>query len=769
MIVGRTKKIIFCAVAILLWSLSGSYGRDFKLCDTVEKVVDIEEIEVVAQRGKYIKDNPAVALIKQLIAKRDSVSPFKNKGEVSFQRYEKVVISLNNFSKFDTVNSLSFLNEYATVNPYTGKVILPLSLRENIYDSKRGADYRFTQDSVLYSTSNGIDDRFSETTVLAFIKDMMPEIELGDDHIYLARRQFVSPLNRRSFDFYKFYLSGDTINYEGSRCVELEFYPFSKNSLALRGKFIVDVDTLSAGAPFIRKAEVSVPPSTDLNWVSFMCLEQTFERDSLGFVYPIKDELIFDLNPLKNIDALSVRRSNTYSHYEYADHGKKVPKRKITTTNVEDDLLQKYTHVEQNEQVANLAKQLRRKPLWFVFEEVLLAVVDGYLQTGKKSYFDIGPIEEFLTGNDVEGTRINVGGMTTPNLCKYVFLDALVGYGFKDKRFKYNASVEWSFIPKKVSYKEFPVHSLRFTYANDIRYFSDNFDRVNTNDFFSWWTRTADEKLTYFELYQLRYMREWKNHFGVNLYARNYTISETPEFSLAPTLGELSNYTMSEAEIRLRYAPGAKLYETRNSRRNLNHYGGEYELSHITGFDGVLGGDYSRNQTMFTGTGYIDIQPLGYLDVYGSVGYEWNTVPYMLLPYPRTNIGYFMGDVSSFSMMMPLEYLYDRYAFLGVDYHMDGLILSRLPLIKYLDWREVFTFRGVVGNLSSRNNPQFNKDLLPLPAGSSPIGRTPYMELGVGIDNIFSIFRIDYVWRITYLDKPNITHGAILFNFDLKF
>ena len=30
----------------------------------------------------------------------------------------------------------------------------------------------------------------------------------------------------------------------------------------------------------------------------------------------------------------------------------------------------------------------------------------------------------------------------------------------------------------------------------------------------------------------------------------------------------------------------------------------------------------------------------------------------------------------------------------------------------------------------------------------------PYMEISVGIDNILRFIRLDYVWRLNYLDVP---------------
>jgi hypothetical protein len=39
----------------------------------------------------------------------------------------------------------------------------------------------------------------------------------------------------------------------------------------------------------------------------------------------------------------------------------------------------------------------------------------------------------------------------------------------------------------------------------------------------------------------------------------------------------------------------------------------------------------------------------------------------------------------------------------------------------------------------------------------------PYMELGYGVENIFKFLRVDFVHRITYLDRPDIRKFGILF------
>ena len=35
------------------------------------------------------------------------------------------------------------------------------------------------------------------------------------------------------------------------------------------------------------------------------------------------------------------------------------------------------------------------------------------------------------------------------------------------------------------------------------------------------------------------------------------------------------------------------------------------------------------------------------------------------------------------------------------------------------------------------------------------------MEIGVGLDNIFTILRLDYVWRLTYRDTPGVDKSGL--------
>jgi hypothetical protein len=88
-------------------------------------------------------------------------------------------------------------------------------------------------------------------------------------------------------------------------------------------------------------------------------------------------------------------------------------------------------------------------------------------------------------------------------------------------------------------------------------------------------------------------------------------------------------------------------------------------------------------------------------------------------------------------------------------------------LFKKLKWREVASLKAIYGGLSDKNDPSLHPDLyqFPVAADGRPItyglGKTPYVEGSVGIENIFKFVRVDLVRRFTYLDHPDVSKWGI--------
>lgn len=47
--------------------------------------------------------------------------------------------------------------------------------------------------------------------------------------------------------------------------------------------------------------------------------------------------------------------------------------------------------------------------------------------------------------------------------------------------------------------------------------------------------------------------------------------------------------------------------------------------------------------------------------------------------------------------------------------------------------------------------------------------KIPYVEVGVGIENILKVLRLDYVWRLTYRDLPQIDKSGLRISLHMTF
>ena len=130
-----------------------------------------------------------------------------------------------------------------------------------------------------------------------------------------------------------------------------------------------------------------------------------------------------------------------------------------------------------------------------------------------------------------------------------------------------------------------------------------------------------------------------------------------------------------------------------------------------------------------------------------------------------------------FSLIDNMEFLNDRYVSLMVSWDMNGKIFNRIPLLRKLKWREMIGCNVLWGMLTDKNNPLLERNagdsrLYYFPGHfnadgtfsylSSPMDRhTPYVEVFAGIHNIFKILHVEYVRRLTYVDRPDTDKWGI--------
>jgi len=741
--------------------------------------------EVVVRRGreKYSKkNNPAVELVKRIIARRERYNPLKQP-YYHYDKYEKMLYGFNDLSETGrenlVVGKFPLMMEYCDTSEFTGKRILPVSVREKVSQEFYRRSPKTHREYIEALRHAGLDEGIDQESLKRFMDDVFSEIDIYDNDISLLTNRFVSPLSRIGVDYYKYYLN-DTLDIGGTRCIELSFVPFTPQSFGFLGRLYIPLGDTTL---FIKRVQMNVPHSINLNYVEQLFIDQEFVRGDDGLHHKVRDYMEIDFRIIPGTSGLFARRETLYSNHSNTAPDEEQqrllaqPKEQVRARKMlRHDSIYWTSHTPavtrgDVQGVNEMLGRLRQSKFYWWNEKIILTLIDGYLTTGKNHKWDWGPVGSIFSGNTLEGFRLRLGGMTNLNLSDQWFAQGYMAYGFKDKRLKYMGQLEYSFIPKERYATEFPVRSIRAMHRYDIDKMGRSFLYTNADNTFLSITRQKDDKIAYLRTSELEFKYEWDNHFSMSLQWQHLVHEASHLLPLTyPDGSSRDHYTQSGFKVELRYAPHEKVYQTRSYRFHINHDYPIFTLSHTWMPRGFMGSRYTVNRTDLGINYRLWLSAFGYTDFIVKGSKIWSRVAYPDLLWPNANLSYTI-EPETFELMNSLEFANDQCLSWDMTYWGNGILMNRLPLIKRLKLREVIGFRGLWGSLSSRNDPMQNSDLPLFPSNAlcQSMGSKPYMELSVGLDNILTFLRLDYVWRLTYRDTPGVDRGGIRFQIHIAF
>lgn len=752
---------------------------------------ELDEITIKPKREKYRKkNNPAVALVRNVIKRRDDNAP-ENKPFYSRNRHEKLSIALNNFSSAKESHfgkKFAFLDQYIDTSLVSGKPILYISAREMI-----GSDYHSSKPArkrqyIKARKRNGIDDFVSAETLEAIYEETFKDIDIFQDNVSLFGNKFVSPLSKLGPTFYRYYIM-DTIDIEGEKCYDLAFAPFNAESFGFTGHLYVTADSTY----FTKLVQMNVPHDINMNFIEYMNIKQHFDRLPDGTRILNNESLVAEFKVIDAVNGFYAHRQVEYRDYSFVKDSLANVVLNFPGSVMEHDnstrRAQEYwtenriAEVSPKEQsVDQMMRELRNNPVYYWMEKGLTFLFTGWIPIREhEPPVFYGPVNTTISHNELEGYRLRTGAMTSAYLNPHLFGQFYAAYGIEDKKFKYMGEVEYSFKKKKEHPNEFPIHSVKMRYENDIFQYGQNYLHTNKDNIFLSLKRKKDDKIGYIKKAEFTYTREFYNHFSYNVTLRNRKDIASHlvpfEQTITTDAGTQRNFvkelTQSEVELKLRWAPKEKFTQTKWNRYRVQPEHPVFTLTHTAGLKGVLGSDYNYQHTEFSFEKRFWFSAFGYTDCIIKAGKVWNEVPFPLLIMPNANLSYTIQK-ESYDLMNAMEFFNDEYFSWDLTYYMNGLIFNRLPLIRKLNWREVITCRGMYGRLSDKNRPDplNTGNLYKFPYENDEyhyLAGKPYVEVAVGIENIFRVLRVDYVRRITYTDLPGIDKNGIRIQFHIQF
>jgi len=749
-----------------------------------EQVVNIKLVPIAQQLNEVVirsakktryrnKDNPAVELIRQVIAHKDQNRP-ESYDYVQNKEYDKMMFSVLNVSP--TVADKKFFRKYkfllenrdSTTIP--GKNLLPIYLDEKLSQNYYRKSPEKKKTIVLGEKSVNFGSYIDNEGLGQYFKHMYYQVDIYQNNIFLMTNMFLSPICDAAPTFYKFFIT-DTIVVNNAKVVELSFTPRNTTDMLFEGKIYVTLD----GHYAVQHVGLTVNKNINLNFVKSLHVDQDFEQNPDNRYHLSKSNTIVDFSfNKKGHGGLLGIRTITYKDYIV---NKAIPDTTFDGPSlVENDEAQRRssefwaqnrldTLTKAESKVYHNIDTLQKMPSYRRTMDILTLLLAGYKSFGP---FELGPANTFYSFNPVEGFKLRVGGRTTPELSKRYYFETYLAYGFKDQKWKGFLSATYS-INNKSIYK-FPQDYLRVSVQRDTKIPGLALQFVQEDNFLLSFKRGNNDKYLYNDFYKLDYVHEYESHFSYSIGLRRWTQSPagslffTNEVNGVPN--NVNSITTAEVNAQVRYAPHEQFYQGKIYRTAIPNQYPVFTIDYTQALKNVFDGQYAYKNLHLQFEKRFYLSQLGYADFEAEAAHVFGQVPYPLLSVPRANQTY-AYDIYSYNLMNFLEFVDDHYESINIDQHFNGFIFNKIPLFKRLKWRETLSFKSLWGGLRDENNPSLHQSLFQLPVDENgrpttfALGRTPYIEGSVGIENIFKFVRVDLVRRFTYLDNPDVAKWGI--------
>ncbi|MBL7767055.1 MAG: carboxypeptidase-like regulatory domain-containing protein [Chitinophagaceae bacterium] len=742
-VIGYTKKIIPIDRKAAFQSLKIELERSaFQMKDFVIK---------------FDRD-PALALVKKVI-KNKSFNNYDKAGNYSYEVYNKLEMDINKIpkkafrqspilKKFDFVQS--FIDSTSEEKPF-----LPLFLTETISDFYYQSKPKKSKEYIRGSRISG----YKNQSVSQMLGSMYQNINIYKNSILIFDVDFVSPIANDAPTFYKYQLM-DTQVVNGKTCYQVAFTPKRSGEHTFNGDFWIH-DTDFA----VQKVNMIVTKEQNINWVNKVTMMQEFTcfEDTLWFL--TKDKFYVDFLPPHGdkVAGFLGRKTTTYRNIVVNDPAIEQiieNKKKVSDTELDpeaenrnEDYWNSVRHetLSKNEKsIYKMIDTIQSLPIYKKYYSILYLLGTGIKEVGP---LEIGPIYNLYSSNVIEGRRLRLTLGTTPKLFKDVYLRGYIAYGFNDERVKYMGSALWLLRRQPRSY-------IYAEYKHDIDNTVNQYDAAGSLDnIFSSIGRKSGVpwKLAFVDKQRLEYYNSYFNGFS---YMLSFERKDFTPYNPLPYINILYNndglntntITVNESGLELRYAHQEKFIEGNYYRSSIGTKYPVFKFYAGIGIKGFLDADYQFTKLRLTISDYQSLGRFGSLYYNVFAGKIFGKLPYPILEIHPGNEFYYYA-AHSFNMMYRYEYISDAYAGLIMEHSMGSLFFKYIPYVKKMKIRTFWNMKGVYGNLSTANQAiNMNKGF-----DFQTLAKSPYLEAGTGLENIFKVLRVDFVWRLLPYRNNNDT------------
>jgi hypothetical protein len=686
----------------------------------------------------------------------------------SYELYNKLELDLKNinFQKFGRFKPLKPISDLINQNIDTSEGLryLPTYLTEALADYYYQKKPLKRREVIKAANTNGVKNE----SVLKLLGGMDQVINVYNNFIPVFDKQFISPASDNG-DYYYNYRVADTQVINNQRFFHLIFTPRRQGGDTFEGDCWVHVGSFA-----IQRMNLRLGKEANVNFLENLSLIQEYKmlNDSTWFLS--KDKFVVDISPVgKDRPGFIGRKTTTYRNVIVNDTSviielanNKLMEEIITLPKAgekEKDFWAAARHEPLSKTESGIIKMidtLTNAPVFQKFTRTMSFIGTGYKDIGN---FEIGPWFNWITSNGWEGFRLRFDIGTNKYFNKKFKFHTYLAYGFGDKKLKGKGEV--FFLPYKS-----PRTYLYASYTNDLDFGQSYYGEVSSDNIFALAIRKkntliknikVDEKRVQFFHETLPWM---SNQLTIShkktLPLRN--LLPVDSFKLSGT-GNGKTFSNFEIAIRFRFAYLERFLESHFYRTSLGSNYPVGEINFSKGIAGVLRSSYNYTKISASVSDYLNIPPFGNISwlLYG--GKTFGTLPYVLLDIAPGNELYYYNKYA-FNMMNRWEFIHDEYAGINIEHNIGNGIFRLFPKLRF---RQFWTAKTLWGSLSPANKALNFKQ----GHNFQTLDGKTYLEIGTGIDNIFRVFRIDFVWRVlpSSLTRVNDNNFGVFGSFRVAF
>jgi hypothetical protein len=691
-------------------------------------------------------ENPADIMLRKIIASKQ-----KNNQEhydyFSCEIYNKIRFDLNNFDtsfkEKRLLKPFAFVFDNADTSEVTGKTFLPIFISETVSDFYFRKSPKTIRENIQGVKVSGVKNE----SLNHFMGNMYVQTNIYDNFIVLFDKNFVSPVAANAMVFYRYYLT-DSTYIDNQWCYKLEFRPRRKQELTFTGHMWVHDSTWSVVA-----YDMEMAADANINYVEYLSMSALYKKydDTLW----VKDQESFfvefyTLTKTEKAPGFFGHKYTSFQKYSFSPPEDQaifntpalvLSNDEASVRTPEFWTQHRHDSLSKNDRlVYEMIDSIQQIKAYKTWSDIIQMIATGYY-VGKN--LEYGPYASLISFNSIEGTRLRFGIRTSNAFSTKIMPYGHIAYGFNDEQIKYGAGLWYMF--SKIPRRAFNMH---FKHDYELIGKSENAFR---EDFLigTLFTRNPMDKLTMTDQLNIKYEHEWLSGFSVTLFFSEKNLIYPPEnsfqFNTGGFLKTMSVIHSTEAGLQLRYAHKERFLSGEFERISL---GSRYPIIRMRVFKEFSGYNYWK--TTLNITHWFNLRGLGWSKYIVDAGMITGATPYPFLKIHEGNES-FMLDEMSFNMMNYYEFVSNQWISVYYTHHFDGLFFNRIPLLRKMKLREVVWGKILFGNLDAENQSYniFPENMFIL--------SQPYIEAGAGIENIFRFFRVDVVWRHSYLNHPNVS------------